>query len=70
MEALPQEVQLGLAHGPFEPQQQPVIVHGRIIDAVQVCQQGVEDRRIDPGDGTSRSWRDSRLTWKPKMIPT
>ena len=43
-EPLPLEVQLGLAHGPFEPQQQPIIVQARIVDAVLVGQEGVEDR--------------------------
>ena len=37
-------MQLGLAHCSFQPQQQPVVVQGRVVDAVLVGQEGVEDR--------------------------
>ena len=36
---LPDQVQLSLADGALEAQQQPVVVLGRVIDAVQVAQQ-------------------------------
>ena len=36
---LPDQVQLCLAHRPLQPQQQPVVVKPRIIDAVRVGQQ-------------------------------
>jgi len=38
-EAGPDEVQLGLAHGAFEPQQQPVVEVGRVIQPVLVTDQ-------------------------------
>ena len=44
IEPLSQEVQLGLAHCPLEPQQQPVVVQGRVVDAVHVGQERVKDR--------------------------
>ena len=36
---LPDQVQLCLAHRPFQPQQQPVVIKPRIIDAVRIGQQ-------------------------------
>ena len=43
IEPLLQEVQLGLGHSPFQPHQQPIVVQGRVIDAVLVGQEGVEN---------------------------
>jgi hypothetical protein len=37
----PQDVQLGLGHGALHAEQQPVVEHGRMIDAV-----GVGDQRV------------------------
>ena len=38
------QVQLGLRHGALEPEHEPVIEIGRVIDAVSVGDQGVGDR--------------------------
>ena len=66
-EPLLQEVQLGLAHGPFQPQQQPIVVQGRVVDAVLVGQQGVENRAplqkmipvgVGPGQSTDLEAKD------------
>ena len=38
-----QDVQLRFAHGALEPQQQPVVVIGRVVQPVLVGQQGPED---------------------------
>ena len=37
----PQDVQLRLAHGSFQPQQQPVVEVSRIVDAIFVEDEGV-----------------------------
>ncbi|HMF36059.1 MAG TPA: hypothetical protein VKF17_05445 [Isosphaeraceae bacterium] len=67
IEPLLQEVQLGLAHGPFQPHQQPIVVQGRVVDAVLVGQQGVENRaplqktipvRVGPGQSTDLEAKD------------
>src|SRR2546425_219935 len=41
VEASPQHVQFGLAHCAFEPQQEAIIEHGRMINAV-----GIADQRV------------------------
>ena len=41
--AAAQDVQLGFAHGPFQPEQQTIVVIGRIIQAVLIGQQSPED---------------------------
>ena len=62
-----QEVQLGLAHDPLQPQQQTVVVVGRVVEAVVVGQQGVEDRtplqemvpvRVGPGQSADLEAKD------------
>jgi hypothetical protein len=42
--ALLEQVQLGLAHGPLQPQQQPVVELHRVVDAVGVGQQRSRQR--------------------------
>ena len=37
-----EEVQLGLGHDPREPEQEPVVVVGRVVDAILVGEQGAK----------------------------
>ena len=39
-----EEVQLGLGHDPREPEQEPVVVIGRVVQPVLIGQQGAEHR--------------------------
>jgi hypothetical protein len=41
VEAGPQHMQLGLAHGALEPEQKAVVEQGRMVDAVGVADQGI-----------------------------
>ena len=41
-----EDVQLGLAHRPLQAQQQPVVVIARVVEAVQVGQQCVEQGTV------------------------
>src|SRR5262249_35287138 len=43
IEARAQNVQLGFAHGALQPQQQPVIEHRRVIEAVAIADQRVDE---------------------------
>ena len=40
-QASAQDMQLGLAHGALQPEQQPVVEHRRVIDAVGIADEGV-----------------------------
>jgi hypothetical protein len=67
IEPLLLEVQLGLAHRPFQPQQQPIVVQSQVIDAVLIGQEGVENRAplqktipvgVGPGQSTDLEAKD------------
>ena len=53
-EARADDVQLGLAHGALEPEQQSVIEPGRMIDAVGIADQRVGHGHTSRAGGTSR----------------
>ena len=38
-----EEVQLGLGHDPREPEQEPIVVIGRVVEPIRVGEQGSED---------------------------
>ena len=57
-----EDMQLGLAHGPFEPQQEAVVELGRIIEAVLIenkrVRQGAELQQTVPIGGVACQPRD------------
>jgi hypothetical protein len=53
-------VQLGFAHGPFDPQEQAIVVLSRIINAILVDDEGIGqatdlDETIPVAAGTSQA---------------
>ena len=69
-QAGPDEVQLGLAHGALQAEQQPVVEVGRVIEPVLVADQGVADMaQISSSRCQSALLRASRDTSRPSTIP-
>ncbi len=45
IQALAQQIEFGFRHGPFEPEQEPVVIQPRVVDALDVGDERAPERR-------------------------